>query len=604
MKTLVLTLCLVVFTFGQAFGKTLQVPQQFKTIQEAINVSADGDLILVAEGHYLENINFLGKAITVASHFVLDQNKLHIKRTIIDGSKPGNPDFASVVSFISGEDSNSVLCGFTITGGTGMKLQLPGFPEMRLGGGIICFASGAKISHNIIEKNIVKGSPWCIGGGLDSAPPEFPLPLVVENNIFRENEVYGETMADGGGLSNYLPGRIYKNEFINNLVFCKDGIASGGGLSSFTALNAQAGHVLIADNIVSNNKAISTTGGSIGGIAGGMEIWGFNFMVRNNIVSHNIVSSAVDDSYGAGVVLDVPNETVILKNNVISYNTFEGSGACLGGALAIWDGDANITNNVLSHNQATKGGGIYITIENTVSRPLVVNNTISDNKATVAGGGLYSHKSKPTVMNSILWQNHAPVDPQISVDGGSVSVSYCDIQGSWPGTGNIDADPVMHNSSFMLAAISPCVDGGNVLAMHDDPESPFRPGFAQLPARGTVRNDMGAFGGPACAGWHEFAGELNSEPQHLSARNSIHTGTFPNPFNSVTRIQFSLYRQAAVKLVIYNTLGQKVAILLDKPLQAGEHSVSWDAGYLASGLYFYALSVDGVSTIQKLVLLK
>ena len=99
---------------------TLNVPGEYTTIQAAIDASFDGDVVLVAEDTYYENINFLGKAIIVASNFILDGDTSHISRTIIDGSQATYPDTASVVSFKSGEDTTSVITGFTITGGKGI----------------------------------------------------------------------------------------------------------------------------------------------------------------------------------------------------------------------------------------------------------------------------------------------------------------------------------------------------------------------------------------------------------------------------------------------------------------------------------------------------
>jgi hypothetical protein len=211
-------------------GQIIHVPGDQPTIQAAINAAVDDDVVLVAEGTYYENINFLGKAITVASHYYMDGDERHINKTIIDGSQPGNPDFASVVTFMSGEDTNSILCGFTITLGTGTKLLIPGWPEMRQGGGVICLASGAKVCHNIFKGNVIGGSPLCFGGGMVTGPPGFPVPVVIENNVFTKNEVYGIYSAGGGGLDNYLPGRITNNKFLNNYVHCSMNIASGGGL--------------------------------------------------------------------------------------------------------------------------------------------------------------------------------------------------------------------------------------------------------------------------------------------------------------------------------------------------------------------------------------
>jgi hypothetical protein len=97
-------------------GVLRRVPQQYPTIQAAIDSAADGDTVLVSEGTYFENIRFRGKAIHVASTYITTRDTARIAATIIDGGKSPNPDSASVVYFISGEDTTSELCGFTITG--------------------------------------------------------------------------------------------------------------------------------------------------------------------------------------------------------------------------------------------------------------------------------------------------------------------------------------------------------------------------------------------------------------------------------------------------------------------------------------------------------
>ena len=155
MKRIVILTCLVLFCSLPIAAQIIHVPGDQPTIQEGINAAVDGEVVLVAEGTYYENINFSGKAITVASQYYLDGDERHIKKTIIDGSQPANADFGSVVFFISGEDTNSVLCGFTITGGTGLKVVMPPTPDVRTGGGVVCLFSGAKICHNTFTKNIL-----------------------------------------------------------------------------------------------------------------------------------------------------------------------------------------------------------------------------------------------------------------------------------------------------------------------------------------------------------------------------------------------------------------------------------------------------------------
>jgi hypothetical protein len=135
-------------------GNIIRVPQDQPTIQAGINAAGDGDVVLVDEGTYTENINFKGKAITVASHYIMNGDTSHINNTVIDGSQPSHPDSGSVVYFVSGEDTTSVLKGFTITGGTGTPAQWfpTWFPEIA-GGGIFVGFSGAKIEKNKIINN-------------------------------------------------------------------------------------------------------------------------------------------------------------------------------------------------------------------------------------------------------------------------------------------------------------------------------------------------------------------------------------------------------------------------------------------------------------------
>jgi hypothetical protein len=79
---------------------------------------------------------------------------------------------------------------------------------------------------------------------------------------------------------------------------------------------------------------------------------------------------------------------------------------------------------------------------------------------------------------------------------------------------------------------------------------------------------------------------------------------YPNPFNPVTNIKFDLPGSSRVKLVIYNSIGQKVAELFNGELSAGTYKYSWDAGNFASGIYFYRIESDNFVATKKLVLLK
>ena len=81
MKKILIVVLLVTVTFGI----TINVPEDYPTIQEAINVSSDGDLVLVADGTYYENL-IVNKEITIASHYINDEDLSHRDNTIIDGT--------------------------------------------------------------------------------------------------------------------------------------------------------------------------------------------------------------------------------------------------------------------------------------------------------------------------------------------------------------------------------------------------------------------------------------------------------------------------------------------------------------------------------------
>jgi hypothetical protein len=79
---------------------------------------------------------------------------------------------------------------------------------------------------------------------------------------------------------------------------------------------------------------------------------------------------------------------------------------------------------------------------------------------------------------------------------------------------------------------------------------------------------------------------------------------YPNPFNPTTTIRFSLPHRSHVTLTVYNTLGQKVAGLVNSTTEAGYHEVQFNAASLASGVYFYRLQAGPFVQTRSLVVLK
>jgi len=79
---------------------------------------------------------------------------------------------------------------------------------------------------------------------------------------------------------------------------------------------------------------------------------------------------------------------------------------------------------------------------------------------------------------------------------------------------------------------------------------------------------------------------------------------YPNPFNPMTTIPFTVDRASYVSLVVYDAIGRKVTTLVDGMLSSGRHEVQWNAGNIPSGIYFYRFQTQATAQTGKLMLLK
>ncbi len=95
------------------------------------------------------------------------------------------------------------------------------------------------------------------------------------------------------------------------------------------------------------------------------------------------------------------------------------------------------------------------------------------------------------------------------------------------------------------------------------------------------------------------ANDYSGAPESFSLSQN-----YPNPFNPSTTISFNLPARNEVTLKVYNSLGNEVAVLLNKEMEAGTNSVSWNASGLPSGIYFYTLQSGRYCDTKKLTLLK
>jgi hypothetical protein len=79
---------------------------------------------------------------------------------------------------------------------------------------------------------------------------------------------------------------------------------------------------------------------------------------------------------------------------------------------------------------------------------------------------------------------------------------------------------------------------------------------------------------------------------------------YPNPFNPSTTIKFGLQNDSKVTLVVFNILGEKVAVLINQVMAAGYHNYHFNGKELSSGVYYYAIRAGDFSQNRKMILMR
>ncbi len=582
------------------------VPEVYTSIQAAIDSAVDGEIVLVKDSTYYENINFKGKAITVASYFYVDGDTNHINNTIIDGSQPTNPDSGSVVYFISGEDTTSVLCGFTITGGSGTETTTDGVTPCRAGGGILCYNSGARILNNKSCYNNVNSPDHVVyGGGLAAMPLGSTAYVILQDNQISHNTLTANMKTVWGGGVELMGNGIIVNNLIsyNSIVHnATDYQAYAGGLLCYS-LSSDRRKVNVESNKITHNSIMSESNfAGVSAGAGGINIAGSYGRFAKNEVSYNEVWVNADrNAQAAGVLLFGVPDSLIVEGNLIRENAVKQGNGLGGGVNIASNSSLTIINNIIEGNSATVGGGFLISGNSTAQ---LINNTVINNQATSGGGINVRMTSTLYLMNSILWNNQADTYAAIQIEESIVQAAHCDIQGTvWEGDGNISGDPLFADTSAELSDSSPCIGAGiSVFEFSNEvicisPATDINGNPRPNPADSDP--DIGAYE------------NINREPLAVETEKSLSPVHFsleqnyPNPFNPSTTIKFQIPNSNFVTLEIYNLLGQKVATLVNEKLNTGTYTAEWNAAGLASGIYFYRLiTSNGFSSMKKMIVLK
>jgi len=289
-------------------GSGLIWPSAYRAIQQGIDAASDGDVVLVAEGTYVENIQFKGKNIILTSTDPIDPAV--VAGTIIDGNQAG-----SVVTFAGSENETCVLSGFTILNG-----------NAEYGGGIRGGIWG-DLTQATIQNNRITSNSASYGGGLSQCEGTIHNNTITDNlagsyggglfgcdGTIQNNTITANSAGAGGGLNN-CDGTIQYNTITANSA------RSGGGLSACDGV--------IQHNTIMNNSAPDYGGGlyycaatiqnntitaNSAGIGGGLNKC--DGIIRNNTIAGNSAGSKGGGVYYCGGTI----QNCILWGNIAPIN--------------------------------------------------------------------------------------------------------------------------------------------------------------------------------------------------------------------------------------------------------------------------------------------
>lgn len=418
-----------------------------------------------------------------------------------------------------------------------------------------------KIMYTVIFALLPYGLAWST---VINVPGDYPT---IQQGINAAS--YGDTVL-------VAPGTYYENvQMAEGVSLIGSGmentIIDGGGLNDvIKALGISS--YLIEKFTVQNSNQGGSSPGNIG-------------IFMNPSSSHGIKTVRYCWIRNNGHGVEIWNDfggTAYVENNIIESSIYDGFDPYLGTVY--------LTNNVIvgngrdGYHDWSGGGAVYIK-----------NNIIAENGRY----GIFRHRDTPVFISyNDVWNNAQ----------GAYYEGYSGPATPFtpnPGTGEIAVDPLFRDPAsgdFHLCedscgylVDSPCIDAGDPAILDNLMGCDWG---LEYPA-----SDMGAYGGNngdwPTGIWDDFISENKNPPQDFFIEQN-----YPNPFNASTTIRFFLIESANVNLAVYDLLGRKITTLLDGRLQAGLHSVIWDAENYSSGTYFYTIRSASSFETKKMILIK
>jgi hypothetical protein len=298
---------------------TIYVPDDYATIQAAIDASVNGDTIVARPGTYAELVSFNGKAITL-------QSELGPQATTITGGGTSGP----VIAFWQGESNSSVLSGFTITGGSVSGIVW--------GAGISCFDSSTGLEASPTIRGCVvtdnDGANNAFGAGIGGGAPTIE-DCAISSNAASGSEgggvwgaprisrcrIEGNSAYDAGGIFVGGTGCVIEDSVIA-YNFADEG-ARGGGIQ------VGGGSAIAADTVIRRclvyRNTVDGLGGLYTGTGGGIHvapIGSSNTTIESCTIADNVSSdNPFGDDYGGAYGAGAYHDCILWGNSQIDLDS-------------------------------------------------------------------------------------------------------------------------------------------------------------------------------------------------------------------------------------------------------------------------------------------
>jgi len=419
--------------------------QPFLTIQHGVNAAVSGDTVIVEDGTYTGagncDIDFGGKNITVTS-----QNGA--ASTILDCQGSASANHRGFYLH-SGETLAAVVSGLTIKNG----YEIFAGNDFGGGGGILLLHAGLTISNCTFTGNASE-----YGGGVFSGASTVAVSncTLSGNRVFSPNIFQGMNPSGGGIELNQCTGTVSHCILSGNTAGGVYDVGFGGGIHDTAT---QSTSVITNCTLTGNTAALG--GGIYNDVQGTAKVAVTNCALVNN-----------SGGFGGGIGNSVGYGSPATPTVTVTSCSFTGNSASRNGGgvdIDMGSGAVTVTDCTFSANSAsftvstTLGLGGGISIYGSDGLVTVTNSTFIANAASNGGGGIDNlGGARLTVFadNDVLYGD---AGGEVSNPFGTLSTTYCDIQGGYAGIGNIDADPLFVNAAagdYHLMPASPCAGAG------------------------------------------------------------------------------------------------------------------------------------------------